>query len=53
MILKCISIVTYSPYYDTLYTLEKLSQNNYVLGVIANGKSKIKQFRIHSLGLGM
>ncbi|MDU0567811.1 HAD family hydrolase [Staphylococcus haemolyticus] len=40
------------PYYDTLYTLEKLSQNNYVLGVIANGKSKIKQFRLHSLGLG-
>ena len=27
-------------------------KNNYVLGVIANGKSKIKQFRLQSLGLG-
>lgn len=39
------------PYYDTLYTLEKLSENDYLLGVIANGKSKIKQFRIYSLGI--
>ncbi len=33
------------PYYDTLYTLEKLSQKGFQIGVIANGKSKIKQFR--------
>ncbi|MGW9990382.1 putative hydrolase of the HAD superfamily [Staphylococcus hominis] len=39
------------PYYDTLYTLEKLSEHDYLLGVIANGKSKIKQFRIYSLGI--
>ncbi|MCD0801757.1 HAD family hydrolase, partial [Staphylococcus aureus] len=39
------------PYYDTLYTLEKLSQKGFQIGVIANGKSKIKQFRLHSLGL--
>lgn len=39
------------PYYDTLYTLEKLSKHHYMIGVIANGKSKIKQFRLHSLGI--
>ena len=39
------------PYYDTLYTLEKLSSHHYLIGVIANGKSKIKQFRLHSLGI--
>lgn len=39
------------PYYDTLYTLEKLSEHQYLIGVIANGKSKIKQFRLHSLGI--
>lgn len=39
------------PYYDTLYTLEQLTERNYLTGVIANGKSKIKQFRLHSLGI--
>lgn len=39
------------PYYDTLYTLEQLTERNYLIGVIANGKSKIKQFRLHSLGI--
>lgn len=39
------------PYYDTLYTLEKLTTNGYLTGVIANGKSKIKQFRLHTLGV--
>ena len=39
------------PYYDTLYTLERLSKADYLIGVIANGKSKIKQFRLHSLGI--
>ena len=39
------------PYYDTLYTLERLNQYNYVTGVIANGKSKIKQYRLHALGI--
>lgn len=39
------------PYYDTLYTLEKLSNYGYLTGVIANGKSKIKQFRLHALGI--
>ncbi len=29
------------PYYDTLYTLEKLTNSGYLTGVIANGKSKI------------
>ena len=38
-------------YYDTWYTLEKLSKHHYMIGVIANGKSKIKQFRLHSLGI--
>ncbi|HCZ2911927.1 TPA: HAD family hydrolase, partial [Staphylococcus aureus] len=28
-----------------------LSQKGFQIGVIANGKSKIKQFRLHSLGL--
>lgn len=39
------------PYYDTLYTLEKLTSSGYLTGVIANGKSKIKQFRMHTLGV--
>lgn len=39
------------PYYDTLYTLERLNQYNYITGVIANGKSKIKQYRLHALGI--
>ncbi|WP_145373088.1 HAD family hydrolase [Staphylococcus cohnii] len=39
------------PYYDTQYTLEKLTENGYLTGVIANGKSKIKQFRLHALGI--
>lgn len=39
------------PYYDTLYTLEQLTERNYLTGVLANGKSKIKQFRLHSLGI--
>jgi putative hydrolase of the HAD superfamily len=39
------------PYYDTLYTLEKLTKRDYLTGVIANGKSKIKQYRLHALGI--
>lgn len=39
------------PYYDTLYTLERLVQKGYLIGVIANGKSKIKQFRLQALGI--
>ncbi|MDT3959134.1 HAD family hydrolase [Staphylococcus kloosii] len=39
------------PYYDTLYTLEKLNKRDYLTGVIANGKSKIKQYRLHALGI--
>ncbi|GAA6817473.1 HAD family hydrolase [Staphylococcus sp. 18_1_E_LY] len=39
------------PYYDTLYTLEKLNKREYLTGVIANGKSKIKQYRLHALGI--
>ena len=39
------------PYYDTLYTLERLNQYNYITGVIANGKSKIKEYRLHALGI--
>lgn len=39
------------PYYDTLYTLEKLTESGYLTGVIANGRSKIKQYRMHALGV--
>ncbi|BCU53124.1 haloacid dehalogenase [Staphylococcus auricularis] len=39
------------PYYDTLYTLDQLNANDYLTGVIANGKSKIKQYRLHALGI--
>ncbi|MBF7022835.1 HAD family hydrolase [Staphylococcus kloosii] len=39
------------PYYDTLYTIEKLTKRDYLTGVIANGKSKIKQYRLHALGI--
>ncbi|MBW3126711.1 HAD family hydrolase, partial [Staphylococcus xylosus] len=35
----------------TLYTLEKLTNSGYLTGVIANGKSKIKQYRMHALGV--
>ena len=41
----CLSILRHA------YTLEQLTERNYLTGVIANGKSKIKQFRLHSLGI--
>lgn len=39
------------PYHDTQYTLERLVKRGYLTGVIANGKSKIKQYRLDSLGI--
>ncbi|QLK85407.1 HAD family hydrolase [Staphylococcus sp. 17KM0847] len=39
------------PFHDTHYTLKKLHQAGYKLGVIANGKSKIKQHRVYALGI--
>lgn len=39
------------PYHDTQYTLERLVQRGYLIGVIANGKSHIKQYRLDSLGI--
>ncbi|EKS24078.1 HAD family hydrolase [Staphylococcus sp. HMSC072B07] len=39
------------PYHDTQYTLERLIQRGYLTGVIANGKSKIKQYRLENLGI--
>lgn len=39
------------PFYDTTYTLRKLKQAHYKIGVIANGKSKIKRYRIYALGI--
>ncbi|UNB48357.1 HAD family hydrolase [Staphylococcus coagulans] len=39
------------PFYDTNYTLERLKAAGYKIGVIANGKSKIKQYRVYALGI--
>ena len=39
------------PYHDTQYTLERLVKRGYLIGVIANGKSRIKQYRLDSLGI--
>ncbi|RIM30874.1 HAD family hydrolase [Staphylococcus chromogenes] len=39
------------PFYDTHYTLQKLTEAGYKIGVIANGKSNIKHYRIYALGI--
>lgn len=39
------------PFYDTTYTLQKLKEADYKIGVIANGKSKIKRYRVYALGI--
>ncbi|MBI5975116.1 HAD family hydrolase [Staphylococcus canis] len=39
------------PFYDTNYTLKLLNKAGYKIGVIANGKTKIKQYRIYALGI--
>ncbi|UXR69871.1 HAD family hydrolase [Staphylococcus sp. IVB6246] len=39
------------PFHDTHYTLKKLHKAGYRIGVIANGKSKIKQYRVYALGI--
>ncbi len=39
------------PYYDTLYTLEKLSQKGFQMVLSQLVNLKIKRFRLHSLGL--
>ncbi|QDX01384.1 HAD family hydrolase [Staphylococcus chromogenes] len=39
------------PFYDTHYTLQKLTEAGYKIGVIANGKSTIKHYRIYALGI--
>ena len=39
------------PFYDTHYTLKKLTEAGYKIGVIANGKSTIKHYRIYALGI--
>ena len=43
MISKCISIDMY--FHTTIhYTLEKLSEHDYLLGVIANGNQRLNNF---------
>ncbi len=37
------------PYYDTLYTLEKLSQKGFQIGVIANGNFNLKNNYEHTV----
>lgn len=39
------------PFYDTTYTLKKLKKARYKIGVIANGKSSIKHYRVYALGI--
>lgn len=39
------------PFYDTTYTLKKLKKAGYKIGVIANGKSSIKHYRVYALGI--
>ncbi|PTG56777.1 HAD family hydrolase [Staphylococcus chromogenes] len=39
------------PFYDTHYTLQKLTEAGYKIAVIANGKSNIKHYRIYALGI--
>lgn len=39
------------PFYDTPYTLQKLKKAGYKTGIIANGKSSIKHYRVYALGI--
>ncbi|MGV3243312.1 HAD family hydrolase [Staphylococcus sp. 11261D007BR] len=39
------------PFYDTNFTLKTLNKAGYKIGIIANGKTKIKQYRIYALGI--